>query len=170
MSQTNGSTEFLSIGKPLLRKEDRRLLTGNGRYLDDIQMAGELHVCFVRSPYPHARIGAIDMEAALAAPGVVSVVTGKDLSEWTTTARMAPPIEGLQPIEMTALPIDKALFAGDPVACVVATDRYLAEDASLLVEVDYEPLEPVTDMFKAMEQGSPLVDDNMGTNLISHQS
>lgn len=170
MSQPNNNTDFLSIGKALPRKEDRRLLTGHGRFLDDIQMAGELHACFVRSPYPHAQILSIDTETALAAPGVVTVVTGKDLAEWTTTARMAPPIEGLQPIEMTALPSDKVRFQGDPVACIVATDRYLAEDALELVEIDYEPLESAADMFKAMKKEAPLIDEEMGTNLISHQT
>ncbi len=170
MSRVNDSNNFLSIGKSLPRKEDRRLLTGQGRYLDDIQVAGELHACFVRSPYQHALILAIDTEAAEAAPEVVAVVTGKDLAEWTTTHRMAPPIDGLLPIEMTALPADKVRFHGDPVACIVATDRYLAEDASELVEVDYEPLDPVCDMFKAMEDGAPLIEKDMGTNLISHQT
>ncbi|NQU57783.1 MAG: xanthine dehydrogenase family protein molybdopterin-binding subunit [Rhodospirillales bacterium] len=170
MSDTKDNNGFTSIGKTLLRKEDRRLLTGQGRYLDDIQIAGELHACFIRSPYPHALISSIEINDAIAAPGVVAVVTGKDLAEWTTTLRLAPPIDGLLPIEMTALPMDKVRFHGDPVACVVATDRYLAEDAAELVYVDYEPLNAVSDMFKAMEDGTPLIEEDMGTNLISHQT
>src|SRR5580692_424703 len=124
---------FEVLGKPILRKEDRRFLTGQGRYLDDIAFPRALEVCFVRSPHAHARIGAIDVAAALAAPGVVAVVTGRELDQWTTRLRMAPPIDGLQPMEMTTLPLDKVRFQGDPVACVVAHDRYRAEDAAELV-------------------------------------
>ncbi len=158
------------IGQRVPRKEDRRLLTGHGRYLDDIDLPGALHACFVRSPYAHARIRAIDVSDAVRMPGVVAVVTGADLARWTTPLRMAPPIEGLVPTEMTALPIDKVRFNGDPVACVVATDRYLAEDAAETVAVDYEPLDAVTDMFAAMAADAPKVDDALPGNLVSHQS
>lgn len=161
---------FTAIGKSLPRTEDHRLLRGHGRFLDDINVANALHVCFVRSPYAHARILSIDVEDAKDMPGVVAIVTGKELDEWTKTMRLAPPIEGLTPVEMTALPIDKVRFHGDPVACVVASDRYLAEDAAELVEVDYEPLDAVTDMFEAQGSQSPLVDDALGSNLVSHQS
>lgn len=161
---------FSAIGKRILRSEDHRLLRGRGRYLDDIEVAGALHACFVRSPYAHAKILSIDFEDAQAMPGVVAVVTGKELAEWTTTMRLAPPIDGLKPVEMTALPIDKVRFHGDPVVCVVATDRYVAEDAAELIEVDYEPLDAVTDMFKAQDAEAPLVDDELDSNLVSHQS
>ena len=161
---------FTAIGKSLPRTEDHRLLRGHGRFLDDINVANALHVCFVRSPYAHAKILSIDAEDAKDMPGVVAIVTGEDLAEWTKTMRLAPPIDGLVPVEMTALPIDKARFHGDPVACVVASDRYLAEDAAELVEVDYEPLDAVTDMFEAQKTHSPLVDDALGSNLVSHQS
>src|ERR1700731_1703104 len=92
-------TEARTIGAALPRKEDFRLITGQGRYLDDIAVANCLHVHFVRSPHAHARIVAIDCEAARAAEGVVAVVTGRELAEWTTPLRMAPPIEGLEPAE-----------------------------------------------------------------------
>ena len=160
---------FEVLGKPMLRKEDRRFLTGQGRYLDDIEIPRALQACFVRSPYAHAQIRAIDVAAALAAPGVVAVVTGRELDQWTTRLRMAPPIDGLRPMEMTTLPIDKVRFQGDPVACVVARDRYLAEDAAELVAVEYAPLDAVTDMVAALEAGAPLVDDDLPSNLVSHQ-
>jgi carbon-monoxide dehydrogenase large subunit len=160
---------FDILGKPLLRREDRRFLTGQGRYLDDIAIPRALHACFVRSPHAHARIVSIDVAAARAAPGVVAVVTGTELADWTTTLRMAPPIDGLKPTEMTALPRDKVRFQGDPVACVVARDRYLAEDAAELVAVDYAPLPAVTDMAAALAAGAPLVDDSLPSNLVSHQ-
>ncbi|MFC2969232.1 xanthine dehydrogenase family protein molybdopterin-binding subunit [Acidimangrovimonas pyrenivorans] len=164
------SESFTHIGRPLPRKEDRRLLTGRGRYLDDIVVAGALHVCFVRSPHAHARIVSIDTEAARALPGVTGVYTGRDLAEWTTNLRLAPPIEGLQPVEMTTLPVDTVRFHGDLVACVVAEDRYVAEDAAELVEVEYDVLPAVADTASALAEGAPLVDDDLSSNLVSQQS
>jgi carbon-monoxide dehydrogenase large subunit len=161
---------FRHIGAPLPRKEDLRFLTGHGRYVEDIEIPGALHACFVRSPHPHARIKRIDFESARKSPGVVAVYTGKDLAQWTTPLRMAPPIEGLHPVEMSALPIDKVRFHGDPVACVIATDRYLAEDAAELVEVDYEPLPAVASYAQAMAEGAPLVDETLKSNLVSRQA
>lgn len=162
-------TEARTIGAALPRKEDFRLITGQGRYLDDIAVPNCLHAHFVRSPHAHARIVAIDCEAARAAGGVVAVVTGRDLAEWTTPLRMAPPIEGLQPTEFPTLPSDKVRFIGDPVVCIVATDRYLAEDAAELIEVAYEALEPVVDLKRALAQDAPLVDDKLASNLVAHQ-
>ena len=158
------------VGRPLLRKEDYRFLTGQGRYLDDIVVPGALHAHFLRSPHAHARIGSIDATAARAADGVVAVVTGRELAEWTTPYKVSPPIEGLQPVEFSTLPVDKMRFVGDPVACVVATDRYRAEDAAELIKVDYEELDPVVDLDQALAPGSPRVDDSLPSNLVSHQS
>jgi len=165
------STEGPSqIGRPLPRREDRRLLMGAGRFLDDIAIPGALHATFVRSPHAHARIVSIDAAAAASMPGVVAVVAGRDVAQWTTTQRMAPPIEGLLPTEMTTLPIDKVRFQGDLVACVVASDRYLAEDAAERVEVEYEALGAVADTDAALAEGAPLVDESLPSNLLSHQS
>ena len=159
-----------SIGAALLRKEDYRFVTGQGRYLDDLAVPGCLYAHFVRSTHAHARIVAIDCATARAAEGVVAVVTGRELSEWTTTLRMAPPIEGLEPSEFSTLPIDKVRFTGDPVVCIVATDRYVAEDAAELVEITYEVLEPVADLERALAPNAPRVDENLPSNLIAHQS
>lgn len=161
--------EFHYIGQHLPRKEDYRLLTGHGRYVDDVEVPGALHACFVRSPHAHARILSIDTSVAREMSGVVAVFTGADLAQWTTRARMAPPIEGLQPMEMDTLPIDKVRFQGDPVVCVVAYDRYLAEDAAEQVRVDYEPLPAVTNMWQALRPDAPRVDDALSSNLVSHQ-
>jgi carbon-monoxide dehydrogenase large subunit len=161
--------DFRYIGQHLPRKEDRRFLIGAGRYIDDIVVPDALEVCFVRSPHAHARIVSIDLDAARAMPGVVGIYTGQDLALWTTRQRMAPPIEGLQPVEMDSLPIERVRFHGDLVACVVATDRYLAEDAAEQVLVDYEVLDAVTDMQRALEPGAPLVDPTLASNLVSHQ-
>ncbi|MFP1644602.1 xanthine dehydrogenase family protein molybdopterin-binding subunit [Pontitalea aquivivens] len=160
---------FTQIGRALPRKEDRRLVSGRGRYLDDIALPGALHVTFVRSPHAHARILGINTEEALSMPGVVGVFTGHDLAQWTTPLRLAPPIEGLLPTEMTTLPIGKVRFHGDPVACVVARDRYLAEDAAEAVVVDYEPLEAVTGIAAAFAPGAPVVDEAAGSNMVSRQ-
>ncbi|GAB3491809.1 xanthine dehydrogenase family protein molybdopterin-binding subunit [Curvibacter fontanus] len=161
--------QFHYIGQHLPRKEDYRLLTGRGRYVDDIEVPGALHACFVRSPHAHARILGIEASAAREMPGVVAVYTGADLAQWVTRQRMAPPIEGLQPMEMDALPVDKVRFQGDPVACVVARDRYLAEDAAEQVQVDYEPLPVVSSMWKALQADAPRVDETLPSNLLSHQ-
>jgi aerobic carbon-monoxide dehydrogenase large subunit len=161
--------EFRHIGSHAPRKEDERLLTGRGRYVDDIDVPAALHACFVRSPHAHARILAIDYKAALDMPGVVAIATGKDLAAWTTRHRMAPPIDGLQAVEMDTLPIDKVRFQGDPIACVIAHDRYAAEDAAEQVAVNYEVLPAVTSMWQALDPGSPRVDETLLSNLLSHQ-
>ena len=163
-------SETRIIGKALLRREDYRFVTGQGRYLDDVVVPGALHAHFVRSPHAHARIRSIDIEAARQAEGVVAIVGGRELAEWTTPLRMAPPIEGLRPVEFSTLPIDKVRFIGDPVLCIVARDRYLAEDAAELVNIDYDELDAVADLSHALAAGAPLVDDALPDNLISHQS
>ena len=162
--------EFRYVGKALPRKEDYRFLTGTARYVDDLEIPGALVACFVRSPHAHARIVSIDTEVARRCTGVVAVVTGHELAQWTTKLRIAPPIEGLQPVEMTTLPTDKVRFQGDPVACVVARDRYLAEDAAERVSVEYEPLAAVTDMWQALAADAPRVDESLPSNLVSHQA
>ncbi|HTO48200.1 MAG TPA: xanthine dehydrogenase family protein molybdopterin-binding subunit [Burkholderiales bacterium] len=160
---------FRHIGARLARKEDMRFLTGHGRYVEDLEIPGALHACFVRSPHPHARIGSIRTDAARQSGGVVAVYTGLDLAQWTTPLRMAPPIEGLLPVEMTTLPIDKVRFHGDPVACVIAESRYLAEDAAERVEVAYEPLPAVAAAAQALADGAPRVDESLPSNLVSVQ-
>jgi len=160
---------FRHIGAAHPRKEDARLVTGRGRYIDDIEVPHALHACFVRSPHAHARIVSIDTGAASAMPGVVAVYTGSDLLQWTARHRMAPPIEGLRAMEMDVLPVDKVRFQGDPVACVIASSRYLAEDAAELVDVSWEVLPAVTSMVQALRPDAPKVDDDLPDNLLSHQ-
>jgi carbon-monoxide dehydrogenase large subunit len=117
------TTDQGPIGRNVPRREDRRFLTGTARFLDDIAFAGAQHARFVRSPHAHARIVGIDAAAARALPGVVAVVTGAELGQWTQPLRLAPPIEGLHPVTVETLPTTKVRFHGDPVACVVAADR-----------------------------------------------
>ncbi|MEA2788154.1 MAG: aerobic carbon-monoxide dehydrogenase large subunit, partial [Acetobacteraceae bacterium] len=170
MSSQDPTTNDGPIGRPLLRREDRRFLTGTARYIDDLAVAGAMHARFVRSPHGHARIRAIDTEAASAMPGVVQIATGQDLAQWTRPLRLAPAIEGLHPVTIETLPTGKVRFHGDPVACVVAIDRAAADDAAEQVVVDYEPLPAVTDIAQAMAQGAPLLDETLPNNLVSHQS
>ena len=120
------------IGKPLRRLEDARLLTGQGRFTDDIAVANQAHAAFVRSPYAHARIVAVDASGARAAPGVIAVLTGQEV------ARQTKPISAraiTRPATQYIMAVDKVGYVGEPVAAVAAEDRYLAEDALELIEI-----------------------------------
>jgi carbon-monoxide dehydrogenase large subunit len=162
-------TEDGPIGQPLRRREDRRFLTGQGRYLDDIAFPGALAAHFIRSPHAHARILCIDAEAARAMPGVVAIVTGADLARWTQPLRLAPPIDGLRPVSVETLPTDLVRFDGDPLCCIVAESRHAAADAAECVLVEYEPLPAVLDAAAALRPGAPLVDPTLADNLVSQQ-
>jgi carbon-monoxide dehydrogenase large subunit len=163
-------TSFSAIGKRLPRFEDRRFLTGQGRYVDDIAVPRCLHAHFLRSPHAHARIISIDTTAARGLRGVHGVYTGADLASMALPLRMAPAIEGVKPTEIAPLPLDKVRFQGDPVACILADDRYIAEDAAELVTVEYEPLPAVASYEAATAPGAPLVDETLDSNLVAHQS
>lgn len=157
------------IGRPLRPREDERFITGQGRYLDDIDFAGALHARFVRAPLPHARIVSVDRSAASALPGVVTVAVGADLDRLATPLRMAPPIEGLLAQTIAPMPVDKVRFVGDLVAVVVADSRRVADDAAELVAVAYDPVPAVASFAAATAPGAALVDEALGTNLISRQ-
>ncbi|MDX6597727.1 MAG: hypothetical protein QOE87_1614, partial [Gaiellales bacterium] len=149
------------LGKSINRVEDPRFLRGEGRYIDDIKLPGMAHAAIVRSPHAHAKILAIRTGAAEKLPGVIAVVTGKDVSE-----RANPlPSFGAGPIIQDMIAIEKVRHYGECVAAVVAENRYIAEDACDLIEVDYEPLPPVLDPFEARKEGGPLVHEKMGTNV-----
>src|SRR5438552_1942339 len=112
------------VGAALSPRETRKLVLGRGAYIGDLTVPGLLHAAFVRSPHAHARIARIEAAAARRSPGVAAVLTGHDLARVTAPLRIAPPIEGLLPMEMTTLPTDTVRFVGDPVACVIGEDRY----------------------------------------------
>ncbi len=122
----------------------------------------------MRSPHAHARIGRVEVDAARRAPGIAAVLTGHDLARVTAPLRIAPPIEGLLPMEMPTLPTDKVRFVGDPVACVIGEDRYQVEDACALVDVEYAPLSAVIDPEHAQDPGLPLVDETIPANRAYH--
>ena len=155
-------------GASIKRSEDPRILTGAGRYVDDIKLPGMLHAAFVRSPMAHARVLSVDVSAALALPGVVAVLTGADLEAMTVPgpdALMALMGWAGPTPEFTLLATDKVRFVGDPVAVVIAESRYLAEDGCELVEVEYDDLPPVVDAAFALDPGSPPLFANLGDNI-----
>jgi aerobic carbon-monoxide dehydrogenase large subunit len=155
-------------GASIKRSEDPRILTGAGRYVDDIKLPGMLHAAFVRSPLAHARVLSVDVSAAQALPGVVAVLTGADVEALTVPgpdALMALMGWAGPTPEFTLLATDKVRFVGDPVAVVIAESRYLAEDGCELVEVEYDDLPPVTSAAFALDPGSPPLFANLGDNV-----
>ncbi len=153
------------IGERVRRKETLRFVTGTGRFVDDLLPPGTLHVSFVRSSCAHARIKAIDVEAARAMPGVCAVFTGKDIAQHVKPLRVGGS-SVLRPVKLYPLAVDKVRYFGEPLAVVVADNRYLAEDAVDMVAVDYEPLPVVVDPETAMEPGAPAVHEDAGSNIV----
>jgi carbon-monoxide dehydrogenase large subunit len=158
-----GATRY--AGARVARVEDARLLTGHGTFVDDISLPGMLHACFVRSPVARAVIRSIDVAAARALPGVHAVFTAADLNphmveQWHTSVGPKSPETPRPP-----LADDEVRFVGDPVALVIAVDRYVAEDATELVEVDYDPLVAVVD-YATAGSNDDLVHRAHGSNVI----
>lgn len=159
------------IGQAVRRVEDRRFLTGHGRYTDDISFEGQLHVAFVRSPHATARILAVDTTDAAAAEGVVAVFTGADLDAdgiggVPAVARVKNADgSGMQAPKRPAIASDAVHFAGEAVAMVVATDPVAARDAAELVVVDYDERPAVVDPLKAVEADAVVVHDGAPSNL-----
>ncbi|MDQ3993704.1 MAG: xanthine dehydrogenase family protein molybdopterin-binding subunit, partial [Actinomycetota bacterium] len=154
------------VGGGVLRKEDPELLTGEARFIDDITLPGMLWVGVVRSPFAHARINGVDGSRALDLPGVVAVFSGEELAgEWEAALPCAWPIatrswptptdEDPRLPDHFPLATDKARFAGDGVAVVVAETRAAVKDALEAVDIDYEPLELVLDLEDALREGAP---------------
>ncbi|WP_406567122.1 xanthine dehydrogenase family protein molybdopterin-binding subunit [Actinoallomurus rhizosphaericola] len=153
------------MGRARRRTEDARLITGRTTWTDNIQLPGLLHVAFLRSPISHARIGRIDAEAARARPGVIAVFTGADLADEQGSLPCAWPVtEDMILPDHPPIAVDEVRYVGEPVAVVVARDRYAAVDALEAVDVDYEPLPAVVDMERAVEEGADLVHADKGTN------
>src|SRR5215472_12222363 len=146
------------LGKARLRKEDARLVTGQTNWTDNITLPGMLHMAFVRSPYAHAKIASVDVSGALAVPGVVAAFCGTDLAAEQGSLPCAWPVTPdivIPPHPPMA--VDEVRYVGEAVAAVIARDRYAAADALASVDVTYEPLEPVLDIRRAIEDGSPKV-------------
>src|SRR5579859_5127506 len=163
MTQTNGR----HVGRAMRRKEDPRMITGRARYIDDISVPGMLYATVVRSPEAHATITSIDTSEAKAHPDVVGVFTAEDLKqEFASPMAMAwaPPGVEIKTPEHWPLKSGEVKHVGDPVAVVVGSDRYSIVDAAERVVVEYEQRPVVTDPERALEDGSPLVWEQFGTN------
>ncbi|HKY24425.1 MAG TPA: xanthine dehydrogenase family protein molybdopterin-binding subunit [Gaiella sp.] len=152
------------VGQSIPRKEDRRLVEGQGVYFDDVKRHGMGYLHFVRSPYAHARIESVDVGAALALPGVYGTLTGDEVAILTDPFFQIAAEPGGS-VKDYALAVGKVRYIGEPVVAVVAETRELARDASELVEVEYEPLEVLVDARKALEDGAPVLHEECGGNM-----
>lgn len=155
------------VGRGIKRREDPRLITGKGNYTDDIKLTGMLHAAVLRSPYGHAKINSINIEAAKALPGVVDVILGDEIAKEQNPLPCAWSAAGVQNNINThrALAVDTVRFVGEGVAMVVAESAYIAYDALGLIEVDYEPLDTVVDSAKSMQAGAPQLHENAPNNI-----
>jgi len=160
---TAGASRYKIIGKPMPVIEDRRFVRGGGRYINDLNLPAMLHMAVAPAPVAHARLRAVETSEALAAPGVVAVLTGADL------VRMMEPVPqelALPNIIWYPLAVDKIRFAGEWVAAVVATSRAAAEDAAELVSIDFDELDPLVDPRQAMRPDAPLLHEAYGSNVV----
>ena len=156
------------FGASVLRKEDPAFLSGTGRFVDDIKLAGTLHAAFVRSPYGHAKITGIDAAAARALPGVHCVLTWQDLPEPLRSAEL--PLYVPHPaIRQCHMPVvlsrSEVCYAGEPLAVVIADSRYIAEDACALVDVSYDVLPAISDCLAATEPNAALAHEGAADNI-----
>ena len=156
------------VGARIRRREDPRLITGRATYTDDVRQVGTVYAAFVRSPYGHAKITAIDTAAAKADPHVLAVYTGDDLHHAHNLKSSLPVAHKMADLKTPPhymLALDEVRFVGEPVAVVVAHSSYAARDAAELIQVSYDELPVVVDPFKAIAKGAPLVHDSLGTNV-----
>ncbi len=162
VTETTGSF----VGTSVKRKEDAGLLRGKTTFVDNLTLPGTVFMAVVRSPYPHARIKSVNLDAVRSTEGVVAAFSGADLAEdWKGGLPCAWPVtDDIKMPPHYPLAVDEARFQGDGVAVVIAESRALAKDAAELVEVDYEPVGSVADVEKALEDGAPLVHSDLGTN------
>ena len=162
------------IGRRITRTEDPRLLTGQALFVDDVDLPNMLHVAFVRSDYAHARLRSIDVSAALKRPGVVAVYTAADMGDdWQPGPPLVSPPPTVEDVifnsrRQVPLVKDKVRHAGEPLVAVIAESRYIAEDAVEDIFVDLEPLKAVVDIERALDPDSPLVHDDLESNLAAH--
>jgi carbon-monoxide dehydrogenase large subunit len=156
------------VGRPLLRREDRRLLEGRGRYVDDIDLPGLLHVRFARSPLPHGLLGGSDTAAARAAAGVIAVVTGSDIAK--DVAPFPQRLTFLRPITYHPLAVERVRFVGEPFAAVVAASEVAAEDAAELVDAAIDPLPVLMSATDALASSAPRLYPEWEDNVLVHRS
>ena len=153
------------IGESIKRREDERLITGKGTYVDDVRMVGMLHLSLVRSPHAHARITTVDASAALDIDGVAGVYTGADLQEQLGSLICGWVVPDTKEVPHPPIAVDKVNTVGDVVAAVVADDPRTAADAAELVVVDYDVLDAVVDMEAGVQDGAPQIHDDAPNNI-----
>lgn len=169
--------QFRYVGQSIPRKEDRNLLAGDGRFIADIALPRMLEIAYLRSPMPHAKIGEINVSRALALPGVVAVLTGRDIQPFVA------PVPGMQNIpskqwraavehdikipDQPVLAVDKVRHVGEGIAVVVAENRYIAEDAVELIDLVLQPIEPVVEIDDAVRENAPRVHDELDSNVVA---
>lgn len=155
------------IGETVPRFRARRLVAGQGRFVDDLTLPRMVHAVYHRSPYAHARIVSIDATAALACPGVVRVVTGKEIAEvckpWVGTLVH---MKGMKSAPQYPMALERACWQGEAVAAVIANSRAEAEDAAALIEVEYEELPALADPEVALDEDTPVLHAELGDNLM----
>ena len=160
-----------NVGAPIKRKEDPRLITGEGKYTDDVYLRGMVHMAVLRSPHAHARIVGLDTSKAEADPQVLAVLTGPEVEKRCASKLPLTSVkEGMKTRSRYPLVTDVTRYVGEAVVAVTATSRGAAANALELIEVEYEPLPVVMDMEKAATPGSPLVHEDMGTNVCVESS
>ena len=168
VNEASAGVDGRYVGAPIKRVNDRKLITGHGRYVDDITLPGTLHVAFVRSPYPHADIVSIDTSAAETLPGIIAVVTGEEIIGW-----MKPEVshETMLPgrhLERYPLATGRVRFAGEAVAAIIAESNAVAHDAAELVSVEYNELPAVIRQDEALEPDAPILYDGWDSNVVWH--
>jgi carbon-monoxide dehydrogenase large subunit len=165
-SASTSPSSSTGIGARVPRRELKRLLSGNGRYIDDIKLPRMLHACFVRSPHPHAKLMSIDIEKAKDAPGVTAVMTAADINPrcepFVAVALHRP---GHRSAPQSLFAAERAVWQGQPVVLITADTRAQAEDAAELVEIEWEPLPAVGDQMQAIEAGATVIHQSLGDNV-----
>jgi aerobic carbon-monoxide dehydrogenase large subunit len=162
-----------TFGEPVKRNEDRKLLTGQALFVDDVELPGMLHAAFLRSQVAHARILKIDVSKALQRPGVVAAYVADDLGAYWQPGPLLvppPPIKDIVFNKRTQVPLakDKVRHVGEPLVIVIAESRYVAEDALDDIDVELDQLPPVVDLEQGLSDGSALVHDDVGSNVSAH--
>jgi len=155
-----------------MEKRERRLISGGGFYVDDIELPNMAHCTFVGSPYAHAKIKSIDVSRALRVAGVLDIITGKEvvklMDPLPATSNYAVIGWHWRTPKVYPLAADKVRYQGEPVAAIIAEHPYIARDAADLIDIEYEPLPPVIDVNEAMQPGSPLVYEEWEDNIQVH--
>src|SRR5438552_17581397 len=153
------------VGQAMKRKEDPRLVSGTATYVDDVLLPGMLQMAVTRSIHAHARIRHIDTSKAQKLPGVVAVVTGEEVAAHCGPIPCAASLPNMKNAERQLLAVKKVRFVGEPIAAVVAENKYIARDAADLIEIDYDPLPAVVNPEKAMNPSSPRIYDEFSDNI-----